>query len=401
MHALTGGFGAVASGGCVVPPRGFEPPTNGLGNRCSILTELRGHSRVSYYTTSAVLIAASGSRCPVRTPASPPPALTANLCLPRIRGPTQRLSKPETARKTRRIACRRRCRGTGRGVCDMARRAFIIVLDSVGIGEMPDAHLFGDDGSDTLGNLSRVFDDGLKPADYGRDGAGQHRGSAWRARSRCAPGGIRQVRGEVARQGYDARALGDRGFGLRTRLPHLPRRFSAGGHARLRAGIGTATLGNIPASGTDIIRQLGEEHVRTGKPIVYTSGDSVFQIAATRRSSARSACTRCARRHGASLTAPPRGARDRAAVHRRGRGLRTHTQPPRFSVPPPAATLLDRVKEAGLASIGVGKIGDIFSHQGLTPRSTRRTTRTARWRRCFRSTKRPTAWFSPTWWTRT
>ena len=129
---------------------------------------------------------------------------------------------------------------------------------------------------------------------------------------------------------------------------------------------GRKVIGNIPASGTEIIKDLGPEQLRTGAWIVYTSADSVFQIAAHEEkiplSELYAAC-KVARR----LCDPLRVARiiARPYVGEEGSFERTYNRHD-FGMPPPGATVLDRIKEAGLPVVGVGKISDIFSGQGLT-----------------------------------
>ena len=153
-----------------------------------------------------------------------------------------------------------------------------IVLDSVGIGEMPDAADYGDAGSDTLGNIARQRH--VTSAESVRPGPGQHQplaGTAARENPSAAYG-----RCALASPGKDT-TTGHwemAGIHLDEALSCLSRLLSAGSHPRVRNRIGRKTLGNCPASGTEIIQRLGDEHVRTGSPIVYTSADSVFQIAA-------------------------------------------------------------------------------------------------------------------------
>ncbi len=157
------------------------------------------------------------------------------------------------------------------------KRAILIVLDSVGTGELPDAALYGDQGSDTLGHIAQAV--GLRVPtlrrlglDRGQRCAGNRgRGTDWRV----WPHG----RG-VARQGLRDGSLGADGARARSCLPDVSSGLSSRRHEGLRGRIGRGTIGNIPASGTAIIDSLGPEHISTGKPIVYTSADSVFQIAA-------------------------------------------------------------------------------------------------------------------------
>jgi phosphopentomutase len=157
------------------------------------------------------------------------------------------------------------------------------------------------------------------------------------------------------------------GLVLDTPFPLYPDGFPQEVIGPFEAKIGRKVLGNVAASGTEIIAELGEEHTRTGRPIVYTSGDSVFQIAAhTNVVSLQQLYEWCraARRllvgeHNVGrVIARPFAGEPGAFVRRPERRD--------FSVPPPGPTLLDRCLEHGVAVYGVGKIRDIFAGQGLT-----------------------------------
>jgi phosphopentomutase len=249
----------------------------------------------------------------------------------------------------------------------MPRRAIILILDSVGIGEMPDAHLFGAEGSDTLGNLSRAFDDGLRLPNLGRLGLGNIapiRGvppdpgaiGGW---GKCAE----QSRAKDTTLGHWEIA----GIISPDPFPTFPDGFPPEVMRRFEAAIGSGTLGNVAASGTDIMRDLGEEHVRTRKPIVYTSADSVFQIAAHEEAYGLDRLYEICEIARAQLQGPYQVGRVIARPFTGPVGAFERTRNRRdYSVPPPGRTILDLVKDAGLESIGIGKIGDIFAHQGLT-----------------------------------
>jgi len=249
----------------------------------------------------------------------------------------------------------------------MARRFVIIVLDSVGIGEMPDAHLFGDEGSDTLGNLSRAFPEGLNLPNMAKLGLGNIadlRGvhpdpqaiGAW---GKCAEKSMAkdttlghwEIAGVISEQPF----------------PTYPNGFPPEIIEEFQRRIGREILGNIPASGTEIIQKLGDEHVRTGKPIVYTSADSVFQIAAHEEVIPLEELYRMCQIAREILDGPHRVGRviARPFIGTSGNYTRTRNRKD-FSVPPPKPTILDRALEAGYATIGIGKIGDIFAHRGLT-----------------------------------
>jgi len=157
------------------------------------------------------------------------------------------------------------------------------------------------------------------------------------------------------------------GIRLDEPFPLYPEGFPPDLIAAFEEQIGRSVVGNRPASGTEIIAELGEEHLRTGRPIVYTSGDSVFQIA-THKSVVDPPTlyewSRIARR---LLTGPHNVGRVIARPFEGEPGA-FHRSPERrdFSVPPPGPTVLDRLRDAGVAVLGVGKIRDIFSGQGIT-----------------------------------
>ncbi|MBI3737241.1 phosphopentomutase [Candidatus Sumerlaeota bacterium] len=246
-----------------------------------------------------------------------------------------------------------------------SRRAIIIVLDGVGCGELPDAASFGDEGSNTLGNLSRWFEDGLRLPNLGALGLGN-----------IIP--IRGVSPAAARGGYGK--CGEKSAGkdstsghweiagvvTPTPFPTYPRGFPPEIIAEFSRRIGRGILGNKPASGTEIIKELGEEHLRTGKPIVYTSADSVFQIAAHLSVYPLDELYRICRIAREILAGPHRVGRviARPFAGEPGNFARTPDRQD-FSVEPHAPTLLDHCRAAGIRTVGIGKIGDLFAHRGL------------------------------------
>lgn len=249
----------------------------------------------------------------------------------------------------------------------MPRRFVIIVLDSVGIGEMPDAHLFGDEGSDTLGNLSRAFPDGLNLPNLAALGLGniaELRGVPPRPDARSGWGKCAEM--SMAKD----TTLGHweiAGIISEQPFPTYPNGFPPEVIEEFEKRIGRGVLGNIPASGTEIIQKLGDEHVRTGKPIVYTSADSVFQIAAHEEVIPLEELYRMCQIAREILDGPHRVGRviARPFVGTSGQYSRTRNRKD-FSVPPPSPTILDVLKDHGYETIGIGKIGDIFAHRGLT-----------------------------------
>jgi phosphopentomutase len=245
-------------------------------------------------------------------------------------------------------------------------RVLLLVCDSFGVGDAPDAEAYGDAGSDTLGNTARAVG-GLRAPNLGALGLGMLttiEGVAPAAEPGTAHGRLTErSAGKDTTTGHWEMA----GIVLDRPFPLYPEGFPPEIIGPFEAQVGREVLGNIPASGTEIIAQLGEEHLRTGRPIVYTSGDSVFQIAAhTDAVSLQQLYEWC--RVARRLLVPP---------HNVGRVIaRPFTGPPGafvrrperrdFSVPPPGPSLLDRCLEHGVSVYGVGKIQDIFARQGLT-----------------------------------
>lgn len=249
----------------------------------------------------------------------------------------------------------------------MAKRAIIIVLDSVGIGELPDAHLFGDEGSNTLGNLSRIFPDGLRLPNMGAMGLGNIAPLRGVMADADAKGGwgkcIEQSMAKDTTLGHWEIA----GIISPTPFPTFPDGFPDEVIRAFEEEVGVQTIGNIAASGTEIIQKLGDEHVQTALPIVYTSADSVFQIAAHEEVYPLEQLYEMCATARRLLDGPYRVGRVIARPFTGTSGSYERTRNRKdFSVPPPDRTLLDHVKAAGLQSIGVGKIGDIFDHRGLT-----------------------------------
>ena len=243
-------------------------------------------------------------------------------------------------------------------------RVIVIVLDSVGVGELPDAHLYGDQGSNTLGNIARVVPLDIptleslgigRLVDTGRKLHEQPRGAYGRMAERSA--GKDSVTGHWEITGL----VLDRAF------PTFPEGFPRDVIAEFERRIGRGSLANTVASGTVIIEQLGDEHVRTGKPIVYTSVDSVFQIAAHEEVVPVEELYRwcdiaydiVGRGMGVGRVIA------RPFVGSSGAYRRTANRKD-FALIPFAPTLLDLVKELGLPVVAIGKIVDLFAGRGIT-----------------------------------
>jgi len=239
-----------------------------------------------------------------------------------------------------------------------------MILDSAGIGEMPDAAEYGDAGSNTLGNIARLR--GLRVPNLGRLGLGNiaplegvppvpaPRGSF----GKCA----------LASPGKDT-TTGHweiAGIHLEKPFPVYPSGFPPEVMDEFARRTGRGWLGNRPASGTEIIRELGEEHMRTGSPIVYTSADSVFQVAAHEDVIPVPELYRICEIAREILRGPHEVGRVIARPFTGAPGCFTRT--PRrhdFAVPPPRGMLLDRLAEGGVPVAGVGKINDVYLGRGI------------------------------------
>lgn len=246
------------------------------------------------------------------------------------------------------------------------KRAIIVVLDGVGVGELPDASLYGDEGSNTLGNISRAVN-GLKLTNMEKLGLGKIPGAEMFGVPVAVTGAFgrnaERSPGKDTTTGHWEMA----GVTLTEAFPTYPDGFPEDVISAFEQAIGVKTIANEVASGTEIIQRLGEEHVKTGYPIVYTSADSVFQIAAHEEVvpleqlyyMCRVARNLLVGKHavGRVIARPFQG--------KRGTYERTGNRRD-FAINPPAKTLLDIVKEAGLQVRGIGKIDDIFNARGIT-----------------------------------
>ena len=246
-------------------------------------------------------------------------------------------------------------------------RAILIVLDGVGIGEMPDAAAYGDQGSNTLGNLATAVG-GLRLPHLAAMGLGNI----------AAIAGVEPVRAPLACFGKLAEASAGKdsttghwelaGLITTTPFPTYPNGFPLEMIERFKAATGCrGVLGNVAGSGTALMELLGDKHVRTGFPIVYTSVDSVFQIAA----------------HEEIIPLPKlydicRIARNEVCVgeHTVGRviarpfagtagAFKRTTNRHDFSVEPRGTTLLDVLAQADIATTTIGKVDDLFAGRGV------------------------------------
>ncbi len=244
------------------------------------------------------------------------------------------------------------------------RRVFLTVLDGVGAGYLPDADKYGDVGASTIAHVVAKCHPSLP--NMAKLGLGQIPTAGYPADPNAVGGfgrAIEKSAGKDTTTGHWEIS----GLRLTKAFPTFPHGFPADFMAKYEAAIGHGTIGNKPASGTAILDELGAEHLATGKPIVYTSADSVFQIACHESlypcEELYRFCTIAREMLQGELGVGRVIARP--FVGEPGHFTRTPRRRD-FSLPPIGDTLLDKVKAAGMESLGVGKIEDIFDHQGLT-----------------------------------
>lgn len=252
------------------------------------------------------------------------------------------------------------------------KRAAIIVLDGLGIGPAPDTADYGDAGSDTLGNVARTVG-GLKLPNLEKLGLGKDRAIAGLSPevTPVAAHGVAQPAspGKDSTTGHWELC----GVLLERAFRTYPKGFPVPLLDEFARRTGRGWLGNTAASGTAIIAELGEEHQRTGKWIVYTSADSVFQVAAHEATvplaELYKACT-IAREmlmgeHAVSrVIARPFEGKPGAGGYRRT----AHRKD--FSIAPVGTTLLDKLAEAGVPRVGIGKVDDLFAGRNITSEHT-------------------------------
>ncbi len=246
----------------------------------------------------------------------------------------------------------------------MKKRAILIVLDSVGIGAQPDAAQFGDQGAHTLGHIferrnllipnllamglgniaSSMLPRAARPtASYGK--------AAEITKAKDTTSGHWEMAGVVMEPPFRTYP---QGF-----PPEVIREFEK--------KTGRGTLGNCVASGTEIIQRLGDEHVATGKLIVYTSADSVFQVAAHEKIVPLEELYHCCEIAREMLVGENLVGRVIARPFLGGKGVYTRTENRRdYAIAPVGKTVLDALTEAGMETVCIGKIEDIFHHRGVS-----------------------------------
>lgn len=247
------------------------------------------------------------------------------------------------------------------------KRVFLIVLDSVGIGEAPDAHLFGDEGAHTLGHIAEKMN-GLKMPNMAKLGLG-HLGQIQ---------GIEKVAAPMAHHGLMQEASSGKDtmtghwelMGLHIKEPFrvFPEGFPEKLVGKLERAWGREMIGNKVASGTEIIAELGDEHVRTGKLIVYTSADSVLQIAAHEEVvPIEELYDICQKAREITLNPEYMVGRiiARPFIGENGVWERTPNRHD-YALKPFARTVMNGLKDTGYECIAIGKISDIYDGEGIT-----------------------------------
>ncbi len=240
-------------------------------------------------------------------------------------------------------------------------RVIIVVLDSAGVGALPDAALYGDEGANTLGHIGDAGP--LAVPNMEALGLGNIipiRGVSPRAETQGAWGKAGSLtKGKDTTVGHWEIA----GVVMNEALPTWPEGIPPDVAEQFEAAIGRKTLGRTVASGTEIIDQFGAEHVRTGFPIIYTSADSVFQIAAHEEVVPLETLYDWCKTARKMLNVGRVIARP--FVGKPGSWQRTAHRHD-YSLEPPQQTMLDKLVEAKLPVVGIGKISDIFAGRGIT-----------------------------------
>lgn len=247
------------------------------------------------------------------------------------------------------------------------KRVILMVMDSIGVGALPDAQLYGDAGSDTLGHIRERYPD-LDIPNLRNLGFGNIQNVAEGYLQVSQPQGAYGKLKELSK-GKDTITGHWEIAGIRTDVPFktYPEGFPQEFIEKFQQEIGCEVLGNCTASGTVIIEELGEEHEASGKPIVYTSADSVFQIAANINVISLEKLYEICQKARNLLQGDWACGRVIARPYTIENGHRVRTSDRRdYAVSPPSKTMLDYISEAGQTVHAVGKISDIFNGKGVT-----------------------------------
>ncbi len=254
-------------------------------------------------------------------------------------------------------------------------RAILVVLDGVGVGENPDAADYGDQGASSLTHCAQAVG-GLELPNMGQLGLGNITSILGTPPVAHASGAFGRMSEATAGKDSTSGHWEMTGIVLHKPLPTYPHGFPSEVVAAFEQAIGRKIIGNKAASGTEIMQELGEEHVRSERPILYTSADSVFQIAAHQEVIPLEELYRFCQIARHLLVGEHAVGRviARPFIGTAGHFQRTEHRRD-FSLEPLGITLLDVLKEAGKDVIGVGKIEDLFAGRGLTERDHTETNR--------------------------
>ncbi len=246
------------------------------------------------------------------------------------------------------------------------KRAILVVLDGVGAGENPDAAAYGDTGASSLEHCAQAVG-GLKLPHLGAIGLGNITPILGTPPQEDALGAYGRMAEAAAGKDSTTGHWEMTGVVLQHPLPTYPHGFPKDLISRFEQAIGREVIGNKAASGTEIIQELGEEHVRTARPIVYTSADSVFQIAAHQEVISLSELYDICGVAREILTGEHAIGRviARPFIGHPGNFKRTEHRRD-FSLSPTGITVLDKLKDAGKDVIAIGKIEDLFAGRGIT-----------------------------------
>ena len=242
----------------------------------------------------------------------------------------------------------------------------LIVMDSLGVGELPDSEKYGDKGADTFGHIYEKCPD-IRIPNLRKMGFCNIEGMPEKLAA-CEPEGAYGRLGEMS-AGKDTITGHWEIAGIKTMTPFktYPDGFPDEFIEQFEKAIGRKVLGNYPRSGTEIIRELGEEHERTGRPIVYTSADSVFQIAANTDIIPLDELYEICEKARALLQGEWACGRVIARPYILKGGNRERTSDRKdYAVSPPKETVLDKIQKTGKTVYAVGKIHDIFNGSGVT-----------------------------------
>ncbi len=246
-------------------------------------------------------------------------------------------------------------------------KVVLIVTDSMGVGALPDAADYGDIGADTFGHILEK-NRNLKIPNLKKLGIGNIDDVAWSDLACAEPMGAFGKMAEISR-GKDTITGHWEIAGIYTDTPFktYPDGFPQSFISEFEKNIGVGVLGNYPTSGTEVIEKLGPEHEATGKPIVYTSADSVFQIAANIDVIPLQRLYEICEEARRLLVGDVACGRviARPYVIKDGKRIRTSDRKD-YAVSPPEDTVLDKIKQAGKTVYAVGKISDIFNGKGVT-----------------------------------